>query len=514
MQVSPRSPDAPKLLVCHDMAGGYHEDAWAQGCDCIDPFYISHWHLIDTFVYFSHSLVTIPPPGWIDSAHLHSVQVLGTLITEWDEGRAKCEAILESGATAQQAARQLAAIAAYFGFDGWLINIENQLDTALMPRLLIFIRTLREAMRGVCSRSQVIWYDAVTTKGHLKWQNTLNALNMPFFEASDALFVNYAWKAETPGAAAAGAGERRTNVYMGIDVFGRGTYGGGQLNTHVAAAAASREGLSVALFAPAWVYEGEGNARSAWRQLDQEFWDSLAAVLPAPKPAVNKLPFASDFNTGFGAALYAQVADVDLPGGVCLEAVMRQRGQGRVTIGLLDASDASMALTEAASHSDEVQWTSSSQQTLHPGRLKQIRLTCSSTGDSAACIDSQIGIIRLAQSGTSSSELHVTGLQCSEIEWRASVTAGCPEGSDAPDLSDGASLLQSTKDSRPATTSRKLQLPPEAAANSASSSSSNQAQAQQTLSCTLTWAEGSSASMHHVFYCCDSARVSMTVKAH
>ena len=49
-------------------------------------------------------------------------------------------------------------------------------------------------MRGVCSRSQVIWYDAVTTEGHLKWQNTLNALNRPFFEASDALFVNYAWK--------------------------------------------------------------------------------------------------------------------------------------------------------------------------------------------------------------------------------------------------------------------------------------------------------------------------------
>ena len=63
----------------------------------------------------------------------------------------------------------------------------------------------------------------------------------------------------------------------------------------------------MALFAPAWVYEGEGNARSAWRQLDQELWDSLAPVLPAPKPAVTKLPFASDFNTGSGAALYAQV---------------------------------------------------------------------------------------------------------------------------------------------------------------------------------------------------------------
>ena len=75
VQVSSRGPDAPKLLVCHDMAGGYHEDAWAQGCACADPFYISHWHLIDTFVYFSHSLVTVPPPGWIDCAHLHDVQV-------------------------------------------------------------------------------------------------------------------------------------------------------------------------------------------------------------------------------------------------------------------------------------------------------------------------------------------------------------------------------------------------------------------------------------------------------
>ena len=51
-------------------------------------------------------------------------------------------------------------------------------------------------------------------------------------------------QAETPGAAAAEAGERRTDVYMGIDVFGRGTYGGGQLSTHVAAAAAIREGAS------------------------------------------------------------------------------------------------------------------------------------------------------------------------------------------------------------------------------------------------------------------------------
>lgn len=34
-------------------------------------------------------------------------------------------------------------------------------------------------------------YDALTTKGDLEWQNSLTALNAPFFDACDALFVNY-----------------------------------------------------------------------------------------------------------------------------------------------------------------------------------------------------------------------------------------------------------------------------------------------------------------------------------
>jgi len=75
------------------------------------------------------------------------VQVLGTLITEWDDGKAKCETFLKTEETAQQTARQLAAIAAYFGFDGWLLNIENSLDTELMPSLLFFIRC---ALRWRC----------------------------------------------------------------------------------------------------------------------------------------------------------------------------------------------------------------------------------------------------------------------------------------------------------------------------------------------------------------------------
>ena len=49
-------------------------------------------------------------------------------------------------------------------------------------------------------------------------------------------------QAETPGKAAQEAGKRRKEVYLGIDVFGRGTYASGGLNSYVAAAAALREG--------------------------------------------------------------------------------------------------------------------------------------------------------------------------------------------------------------------------------------------------------------------------------
>jgi len=42
---------------------------------------------------------------------------------------------------------------------------------------------------------------------------------------------------------------------MGIDVFGRNTYGGGQWTTNRALVVAKEAAVSVAIFAPGWVYE-------------------------------------------------------------------------------------------------------------------------------------------------------------------------------------------------------------------------------------------------------------------
>jgi endo-beta-N-acetylglucosaminidase D len=73
-------------------------------------------------------------------------------------------------------------------------------------------------------------YDSVTTKGTLEWQDGLTSLNEPFFAAADGLFVNYTWKKESPEECAREAGHRAADVFMGIDVFGRGSFGGGQYN--------------------------------------------------------------------------------------------------------------------------------------------------------------------------------------------------------------------------------------------------------------------------------------------
>ena len=96
--------------------------------------------------------------------------------------------------------------------------------------------------------SQVIWYDAVTTSGVLEWQDTLNKHNLPFFDAADAIFINYTWKEETPQLAAAVAGARRSQVYMGVDVFGRNTFGGGGMTCDVALRAARSAGQAVLQF--------------------------------------------------------------------------------------------------------------------------------------------------------------------------------------------------------------------------------------------------------------------------
>lgn len=69
------------------------------------------------------------------------MQVLGTFITEHKTGQQTCEQLFADTACAEAAAEQLARIATYFGFEGWLLNIENEMDKSKIPNLIHFVRS-------------------------------------------------------------------------------------------------------------------------------------------------------------------------------------------------------------------------------------------------------------------------------------------------------------------------------------------------------------------------------------
>ncbi|KAF5835216.1 glycosyl hydrolase family 85-domain-containing protein [Dunaliella salina] len=215
---------------------------------------------------------------------------------------------------AQQTADQLVRIAHYHGFDGWLINIECELHPAkiYIPHLLHFLAHLRARTREVCGgHSAVIWYDAVTTEGRLRWQNALTPLNYPFLDASDGLFLNYHWKSGTPAEVAAVAGSRACDVYMGVDVHGRGTFGGGQMMCDIALLTARMSGVSAAIFGPGWVHENFPDASEEEREdISETFWRRVVEAWgPRPVPYSNapmSLPFITSFCEAKGRCHWIQ----------------------------------------------------------------------------------------------------------------------------------------------------------------------------------------------------------------
>ncbi|KAK7201368.1 glycosyl hydrolase-like protein [Novymonas esmeraldas] len=322
------APSMPRLLVCHDMAGGYTRadrrvflcgggEAAAGGAaassrarlEAVEGAYtVDYWDRVDTFVYFSHKRISVPPREWIDVGHRHGVPVLATLITEGDDGEEDLRLLLTDAKRMAAIIDRLVDVCHAYGFDGYLINVENSLPKSLAKRLVVFCTQLRKQLGRLTSSSPsssasaaaavaataapvVIWYDAVTIGGQLSYQNAVNAHNKPFFDVTDGIFTNYFWNPMHLALTKTAAGPRSASAYVGVDVFGRNMYGGGGYNTHVAVAEAAQARLSVALFAPGWSLEVEsGGTRDGFAAAESRLWSRMqsrfahhAPVLAAAK---------------------------------------------------------------------------------------------------------------------------------------------------------------------------------------------------------------------------------------
>ncbi|XP_059046620.1 uncharacterized protein LOC131842119 [Achroia grisella] len=310
----------PKTLVCHDMANGYHDDSVTDGTGNHDAYTFYNWAGVDIFCYFSHHLITIPPLGWINVGHQHGVKVIGTIITEWSDGVAFWDKMLASETQYQELASALVAIAKTLKFDGWLLNVENKVTKP--AALLEFVRCLHKMLHQELPEPVLIWYDSVTTDGQLIWQNGLNHKNKDFFDACDGLFTNYSWEESDVRSSVVAAGDRVTDLYIGIDVWGRNFYGGGQFNVQQAIEVAYTYGCSLAIFAPAWTYEAmsqdpkdinsvalsdELEVYDQFLLRDRALWGSIWPFLNTRLPCT--LPFQTSFCRGQGKKrrLYGEV---------------------------------------------------------------------------------------------------------------------------------------------------------------------------------------------------------------
>jgi len=326
------SSTTSRVLAAHDLAGGYGPDGRPQGAGQPPAparlsYRFTHAASVDALVYFSHARVTIPPPSWTDTAHEGGALSLGTLIFEHADGAAEVGALAAGGqAAADAASSALAALAAWFGFDGWLVNVEAPVDGgAAAAGVATFAASLDSAMQGAVGPSAlVIWYDALSAvDGAIAWRNRLCPVhNVPFLRAcGGGLWANYGWgmgDLEGSAAAARAAGRPVRDVWMGADAWGRGSHGGGgPAGVATAAAHASAAGASLAVFAPAWAWEGphagEGGEEEGarWRVRDAALWagvgQACGGARPCPMAPVpdGTAAWATAFSTGAGRAWWA-----------------------------------------------------------------------------------------------------------------------------------------------------------------------------------------------------------------
>ena len=267
-------PHRRRVLHCHDYAGGYTQSADE---DYLATF--SSWAIFDIFVYFSHHRVVVPPRVWIENAHRERKRVLGTFLFEGPDSP-KAQAFLASEGTWRRTADRLVELCVFYGFDGWLMNVEASHRSR--DAFVSFLTYLRSSMKErVGSHAQVIYYDAHDGDGAFKHQDALLPSNKAYFAACDGIFLNYRWfDYDTVARSVEEAGDRQWDVYVGVDVYARNCDYDEGPGCKEAVDRATAGGVSVAIFAPGWVQEeGPGTKElpgsEAARRLDGEFWSDM-----------------------------------------------------------------------------------------------------------------------------------------------------------------------------------------------------------------------------------------------
>ena len=172
---APQTMPLSNILLCTDY-GLYHPYETCQSTTITEEqYYVQFWQHVDTFVYFGHQRLAIPPPSWVNAGYRNGAQVLGLLINEGDNDiDPDTMALLDRDSHNNYwLADKLGQMASCYGFDGWFINIEANVDETRGTwnngqSMKDFLTQLRKALAnyGVPGGGKVVWY--VRLEKHLR----------------------------------------------------------------------------------------------------------------------------------------------------------------------------------------------------------------------------------------------------------------------------------------------------------------------------------------------------------
>jgi endo-beta-N-acetylglucosaminidase D len=349
----------PRMLV------GFDNGPWsfwtdfdrnAQGSAQTGNVYnFSHWQYVDSFYYYMHQLVSVPPTVWVDAAHRNGVAALGTVTSDCNGCGHEMDKLFQRHRS--QAVQKLRRLAATYGFDGWLIDIEN--GARLSRELITGMGQLARQTLPNGRRVQVTWYRAGTEQldDHAyralqaagSWQSDYDHMgDSPRPRATYDLLAH-----QTPPGV-----DRRYDAYWATDVFrppydqpaavcggqssGNYLFNGRECNDVALLFANQRSARapsnppaffqSLALFAPDWtMYAGLNQTtdprspRDVFQAVDQRLWagtggyrlsegrcelaqpgQNSVSALVRPRSVLTRVPFVTRFNTGEGSDFFVE----------------------------------------------------------------------------------------------------------------------------------------------------------------------------------------------------------------
>ncbi|MFF1479250.1 endo-beta-N-acetylglucosaminidase [Streptomyces sp. NPDC058301] len=300
----------------------------SQGAATADYYALTHWAYLDELVFWGGSagegLILAPNAPVVDAAHRNGVPVLGTVFlppTAWGGDLRWTRDLVRRDALGRfPLAAKLVEVAVAHGFDGWFVNAETDGgDAALGADMLAFVRDLKA--RSEAAGLRITWYDAMTVGGSVGWQGELNGDNQDFFRSADAMFVDFRWSPEglvASGDLARRLGRDRYELWAGVDVEAHGW------NTTVdwdAIVPRDRDHIvSYGLYRPEWTRNQlpAGRTPAQFHAADDRFWTGRSldpsqpdtdgwrapATVVVDRSTVDRLPFATSFNTGHGLRWY------------------------------------------------------------------------------------------------------------------------------------------------------------------------------------------------------------------